>query len=121
MRRLLPRFEHRTHPLLPPHRFALRLAYSGAVALIPVGASLLVGMAGFRVFEGQSWVDAFLQASMLLGGMGPTATFATRGGKIFAGVYALWCGLVVIVAAGIILAPMAHRVLHKFHVEGREK
>lgn len=74
-------------------------------------------MIGYHALEGLSWLDAFLNAAMLLGGMGPVAVPVTTGGKLFAGLYALYCGLVVIIAAGIILAPVAHRILHRFHLE----
>lgn len=119
MRKLLPQFERRAQPVLSRHQFVIRLAHSGVVALALIAASLLIGMVGYRVFEGLGWIDAFLNASMLLGGMGPVNTPVTSGGKIFAGLYALYCGLAVIVVAGVILAPVAHRVLHKFHVETR--
>jgi hypothetical protein len=79
--------------------------------------SLAIGMIGYHALERLSWLDAFLNASMLLGGMGPVATPTTDGGKLFAGLYALYCGLMVIIVAGIILAPLAHRILHRFHLE----
>lgn len=120
MKRVLPTFEHRGQPVIPPGRFLVRLARSGIVALALVAASLAIGIAGYRAFEGLGWIDAFLNASMLLGGMGPVNSPVTPGGKIFAGLYALYCGLVAILAAGIILAPVAHRILHRFHVEGRD-
>lgn len=110
-------FEHRSQPLLPRRKFLVRLAQSGAVALAVVGASLFIGMVGYHAFEGLGWMDAFLNASMLLGGMGPVNAPGTNGGKLFAGLYALYCGLVVIVVAGVLLAPVAHRILHKFHLE----
>lgn len=110
-------FEHRSQPLLPRRKFLARLAQSGAVALAVVGVSLFIGMAGYHAFERLSWIDAFLNASMLLGGMGPVTAPATDGGKLFAGLYALYCGLVVIVVAGVLLAPVAHRILHKFHLQ----
>jgi len=116
---VLPTFEHRTQPVIPPGRFLLRMAHSGMVALGLIAVSLAIGMAGYRAFEGLGWIDAFLNASMLLGGMGPVNSPVTPGGKIFAGLYALYCGLVVVIAAGVILAPVAHRILHRFHVEGR--
>lgn len=118
MKNLLPEFEHRNQPVITHHLFLLRLARSGLVALTLIAFSLLVGMAGYRAFEHLGWIDAFLNASMLLGGMGPVNAPATDAGKLFAGVYALYCGLVVIFVAGIILAPVAHRILHRFHVEG---
>lgn len=120
MRPLLPIFEHRAQPLIPPHQFLVRLAHSGAVALVLVAVSLGIGMVGYHALEGLSWIDAFLDASMLLGGMGPVHPPVTFGGKLFAGLYALYCGLAVIFAAGVILAPVAHRLLHRFHIESGE-
>jgi hypothetical protein len=75
-------------------------------------------MWGYHAFEHLGWLDAFLNASMLLGGMGPVATPQTDAGKLFAGVYAMYCGLFLIIAAGIILTPVLHRFLHAFHYDG---
>jgi hypothetical protein len=111
-------FEHRTQPLLSRRQFLLRLARSIGLSLALVAGSLLIGIAGYRLLEGLSWIDAFLNASMLLGGMGPVNPPVSFGGKLFAGLYALYCGLVVILIAGLLLAPVAHRVLHKFHLQG---
>jgi hypothetical protein len=80
-----------------------------------VTGSLLLGMAGYAYFEGLAWRDAFLNAAMLLGGMGPVDAPRTDGGKVFAGLYALYAGLVFLVAVAILLAPVVHRLLHKFH------
>ena len=80
-----------------------------------VVGSLFGGMLGYAHFERLGWLDAFLNAAMLLGGMGPVESPATPGGKLFAGLYALYCGMVFLVVASIILAPVVHRVLHKFH------
>jgi hypothetical protein len=113
-------FEHRSQPLLPRRLFFARLAQSGGIALILISVSLVVGISGYRFFEGLGWLDAFLNASMLLGGMGPVNNPATPGGKLFAGLFALYCGIVVIFVAGLLLAPVAHRVLHRFHLETRE-
>ena len=77
--------------------------------------SLGAGMLGYHALEGLSWIDAFLESSMLMGGMGPISTPHTTGGKLFAGLDALYCGMVLILVAGILLAPLAHRILHKFH------
>lgn len=115
MRSLLPEYEHRDSPVIPLAQFRKRLARSAGVALALVSLSLIVGMVGYGALEGLSWSDAFLDASMLLGGMGPVHTPQTLAGKLFAGSYALYCGLVVIAVAGILLAPIAHRMLHKFH------
>lgn len=120
MNKLLPKFEHHAQALISPQRFAIRLAHSGAIAAAFIAISLFVGMLGYRVLEGLSWIDAFLNASMLLGGMGPVNTPVSGGGKLFAGLYALYCGLAVILVAGIILAPVAHRILHRFHVDDDE-
>jgi hypothetical protein len=79
--------------------------------------SLVIGMVGYRMLEGYSWVDSFLNAAMLMGGMGPASTLHTDGGKIFAGIYALYCGLIELVAIGIFAAPIVHRFLHYFHME----
>ena len=77
-------------------------------------------MAGYASFEGMGWTDAFANASMILSGMGPLSPLQTAGGKVFAGAYALFSGLVLVVATGIILAPVLHRMLHQFHVEEDE-
>jgi hypothetical protein len=113
-------FEHRSQPLLSRQQFLSRLARSVGIALALVTASLGVGMMGYHLTEHLSWVDSFLNAAMLLGGMGPVNDPVTFWGKIFAGVYALYCGLAVILIAGLLLAPLAHRLLHRFHLEGRE-
>jgi hypothetical protein len=86
-----------------------------AIAVGVVGISLFAGMLGFHQTEGLSWLDAFLNASMLLGGMGPIEIPKSEPGKLFAGVYALYAGLVFILAAGIIIAPGLHRMMHLFH------
>jgi hypothetical protein len=119
VKNLLPEFEHHAQPVISRHQFFIRLVHSGTIALALVALSLFVGMVGYHVLEGLSWIDAFLNASMLLGGMGPVNTPATFGGKLFAGLYALYCGFAVILGAGIILAPVAHRILHRFHMENR--
>jgi hypothetical protein len=110
-------FEHRSQPVLPLKLFFMRVARSGSIALGLVSVSLAIGMIGYHTLEQLSWLDAFLNAAMLLGGMGPVDSPETRGGKLFAGLYALYCGLVVILVAGLLLAPAAHRLLHRFHLE----
>jgi hypothetical protein len=121
MKKLLPNFERRTEPVISTQQFAARLLRSAIVALVLIAVSLLVGMIGYRAFEGLSWIDAFLNASMLLGGMGPVDAPVTDGGKLFAGLYALYCGLAVLLVAGVILAPIAHRILHRFHMESGDQ
>ena len=110
-------FEHRSEPLLPRGAFFRRMAASAAAALGLVAFSLATGVLGYHLLEGQSWIDSLVNASMLLGGMGPVGELRTTGGKLFASFYALYCGLVLIVAVGIVFAPLFHRFLHRFHLE----
>jgi hypothetical protein len=95
-------------------RVLLHVAAAGALVLASVG----FGMAGYAHFEGLAWRDAFLNTAMLLGGMGPVNMPQTPGGKMFAGVFALYAGLVFLVVVALVLAPIIHRVLHTFHWEG---
>lgn len=118
---MLPEFELRTDPVLPQREFVVRLSVSCLTAMALIAVSLCIGMGGYHFLEHLSWLDSFLNASMLLGGMGPVDLPVTESGKLFEGLYALYCGLVVIFAAGIILAPVAHRVLHQFHMEADEQ
>ena len=111
------RFEHRREQLLPRPQFIRRLARHLLLSASFILVSLLLGMLGYRHFEGMGWVDAFLNASMILGGMGPVGELKTAGGKVFAGVYALYSGMMAIVAVGILAAPILHRFLHRFHLE----
>jgi len=113
-------FEHKRQPPLGRGAFARRLGRSIVLAIGLAGLSLFCGMLGYHYLEGMAWIDAFLNASMILSGMGPTGTIQTWGGKLFAGFYALYSGLTVIIATSIILAPVIHRLLHKFHYESRE-
>ena len=110
-------YEHRRMRPLPRRRFVLRMAGHFAVAAILVVLSLMVGMWGYERYENLLWRDAFLNAAMLLGGMGPVDDPKTDGGKLFAGFYALYAGLVFLVVAGLLLAPVVHRVLHLVHWE----
>lgn len=116
------RFDHRKEPLASGAAFAGRLMANILAALALVALVLGVGVLGYRVTEGMPLIDAFLNAAMLLGGMGPVAPeLHTDAGKLFAGFYALGCGLVFVMASGIVLAPVFHRVLHALHVEDDEK
>ena len=112
------RFEHKSEPLLPRRAFLGRLATGAAIGTAIVLVSLLIGMVGYHALERLSWLDSFLNASMLLGGMGPTSPLQTPAGKLFAGLYALYCGFAVLAVAGLIFAPVFHRFLHRFHLEG---
>ena len=108
-------YERRHETPLSRADFLARLVRHVLAALAMVAVSLAAGMAGYVGFEGLSPIDAFLNAAMLLGGMGPVDLPRTPAGKLFAGIYALYAGLVVLVAAGLLLAPVMHRVLHRFH------
>lgn len=108
-------YESHKHPPLPRSRFTRRLLNHIAAAAGLLLFSLLIGMAGYSYFENLPWRDAFLNSAMLLGGMGPVDSPKTDGGKLFAGMYALYAGLAFLVAASVVLAPVLHRVLHKFH------
>lgn len=109
------RYERRGQRPLEARHFYGRLAAHAMLSLVLVALSLLLGMAGYAKYERLSWTDAFLNAAMLLGGMGPVNAPVTQQGKLFAGSYALYAGLVFLVAAGIVVAPVVHRVLHRFH------
>jgi hypothetical protein len=110
-------YEHKTHPPIPRQRFIRRVVFHVAAALGLLVVSLLLGMLGYLHLERLSWRDAFLNAAMLLGGMGPVNAPRTDGGKLFAGLYALYSGLVFLVTAGLVFSPIVHRVMHKFHWE----
>ena len=109
-------YEPHHAPPLPVGRFVLRMALHFLAAQVLVAISLFIGMVGYRHYEHMSWLDAFLNSAMLLGGMGPVKTEGlSEPGKLFAGIYALYAGLVFIAVMSIILAPVIHRVLHRFH------
>jgi hypothetical protein len=114
-------FEHRRHKVISSRRFIRRmfLAIGLWFALTIVG--LVIGIAGYAGFEGMSLVDAYVNAAMILSGMGPIGELKTTAGKIFAGSYAIFSGLVIVIATGFVLAPIFHRVLHRFHVETDQK
>jgi hypothetical protein len=114
-------FEHRTKPLLPRREYYRRVARHAALGVAIILVALGIGMTGYHVFENLPWIDAFVNAAMILSGMGPVATLQTDGGKIFAGCYALFSGLALIAILGIIFAPVVHRSLHKFHLEDEER
>jgi hypothetical protein len=104
-------------PLLPRRQFLARVARSGLAALVAIVVSLFVGMVGYHWTEGMPWIDAFVNAAMILSGMGPVGDLHTFGGKVFAGCYALYSGLALITIAAILLAPVVHRFFHRFHIE----
>jgi hypothetical protein len=113
-------YEHRRQPTLSRQLFLWRLLRHFALASLLLILSLWAGMFGYEHYEHLAWRDAFLNASMLLGGMGPVNNPVTPGGKLFAGGYALYAGLLFLVTATIILAPVIHRMLHLFHCGERD-
>jgi hypothetical protein len=113
-------YEHHRKPLLSRSEFAVRVLKSASAAFTMVVFCLLIGMLGYRGFEGLAWIDAFLNAAMILSGMGPVNQMVTAGGKIFAGCYALFSGLALVTVVATIAAPVFHRFLHKFHLETRD-
>ena len=115
-------YESRHAKPLPTRRFILRLLKHVLFAQLLVALSLFAGMLGYQHFEQMSWIDAFVNAAMILGGMGPMKTDGlSDAGKLFAGLYALYCGLVFIAVMGIMLAPVVHRMMHRFHWEQEKK
>jgi hypothetical protein len=111
------RFERRDEPVLPWPAFFWRLAGSTLIGTGLIVVSLTIGMIGYRRLMGMSWIDAFVNASMILSGMGPLADPQTSDAKLFAGLYALFSGLAVLAIAGIVFAPVVHRFLHYLHAD----
>jgi hypothetical protein len=110
-------FETHHEPLLEQPVFRRRVARHGRLAFSLVATSLAIGIAGFHWLAGESWLDAYLNSAMLLGGMGPVGTIEGPLGKLFAGAYALFAGLVFLGAGAVFLVPIVHRWLHKLHLE----
>jgi hypothetical protein len=115
--KFLPALEGRRQKLAPFSVYAQRVAAAVGVACCVIAVVLGIGMSGYHWLGGLDWVDSLLEASMILGGMGPVNPIKTTAAKIFASGYALFCGLVFIGLMGIVLTPVAHRMMHKFHVE----
>ena len=110
-------FEQRNARLLPQPEFIRRMGWSVALGGALILFSLSLGMCGYHWFCGLAWIDAFVDAAMILSGMGPLAPLATTTGKLFAGCYAIYCGIALIGSTGVIFAPLIHRALHRFHLE----
>jgi len=115
-------FERKNEKLAPLSTFIKRMATSAGMAGILIGAALCIGIFGYHAIAGFSWLDSLLEASMILGGMGPvqSLTDAQVGAKWFASGYALFSGLVFIAVMSIVLAPVIHRILHKFHLDEKD-
>ena len=116
---MLTRFERRRQKLIPRGPFAHRMLRAVGFWLIITAFGLIIGIAGYMLSEGMPLVDAFENAAMILSGMGPVSDLHSTAGKIFAGCYAIFSGLIIVIATGFVLAPILHRVLHAFHVEGK--
>ncbi len=114
-------FEHRLKPLIPRALFVKRVISFFLFATGLIFISLFIGVLGYHLFEGLSWLDSLLNASMILGGMGPVNPVLSDAGKLFASFYALFSGMVLLVAMGVIIAPIFHRFLHKFHLDIEEE
>lgn len=99
------------------HHFLKSVLSSAAIAIGIITISLIGGMFGYRHFENMSWIDAYVNAAMILSGMGPIGELKTEGGKIFAGTYALYSGIIFLVIIAIVMSPVIHRILHQFHME----
>jgi len=112
--------EIKNTPLLPRRIFVRRVSRLALKGLVVLMASLGVGMVGYHYFEGVGWVDAYVDAAMILSGMGPLGELHTTGGKIFAGTYALFSGVVLLTTIGVFLAPIVHRLFHRFHLANEE-
>ena len=112
-------YESKTHRPIARPRFVRRLALHVAIAFGVIAFSIAVGMAGYCGFENLSALDGFLNTAMLLGGMGPVNAPVTPAGKLFAGFFALYAGLVFIVTAALLFTPVLHRVMHRLHWDDR--
>jgi hypothetical protein len=113
----LTQFEHRRQKVASRMSFAVRMARAIGIWLALTAGGLVIGMAGYASTEGMGWADSFVNAAMILSGMGPVGELHSTAGKIFAGCYAILSGLIIVIATGFVLAPIFHRVLHHFHVE----
>jgi len=114
-------YEHHADKLLPRREFLRRVAKHGGFAAVVLVFSLAIGTLGFHFLAPQSWLDAFLNASMLLGGMGPVGNVEQSIGKLFASFFALYAGIVFLGASALVVAPVLHRVLHKLHLDEQNR
>lgn len=109
-------YEHHKQPLASRRIFLRRLALNALIGFVVLAVSLAIGVAGYHYLEGLSWIDSLLNASMILGGMGPVDRLQTPAGKIFASFYALYSGVILLASVGVLAAPIFHRFLHHFHL-----
>jgi hypothetical protein len=111
------KFEHRSQPLLTRSQFRARMAWTALKGSLLLGGALLFGILGYHVIGGLAWIDSLLEASMILGGMGPIAPIHSDAGKLFASFYALFSGIVFLSLSALLMAPLLHRMLHRLHLE----
>ncbi|MEK7774275.1 MAG: hypothetical protein AAB305_00110 [Candidatus Zixiibacteriota bacterium] len=121
LKRTLLKFEHRRQPLLSRKHFLRRLAWSFLSALLLLAVWMILGMVGYHWLADLPWMDAFLNASMIVGGMGPVDLLTTPSAKLFAGLYAIFSGVMFLGIFGLLVAPVLHRFMHRFHLESEEK
>jgi hypothetical protein len=110
-------YERHNQPLISRNAFLKRLLSHSLLAFGLLALSLGIGVLGYHFFEKLSWLDALLNASMILGGMGPVNPIVTTAGKVFASLYALFSGMIFLVVAGLLVAPVVHRILHRMHLD----
>jgi hypothetical protein len=113
-------FEHKHQPLLTSAMFIRRVIRSVGLSAAIVITVLAIGILGYHEIAGLAWIDALLDASMILSGMGPVSPLTTAAGKIFASAYALFSGIVFVTIAAVVIAPLLHRMMHHFHIEARK-
>jgi len=114
-------FEHKSEAVASRLAFIKRMAFSFVLALGLIAGALGVGIVGYHAIAGLPWIDSILNASMILGGMGPVDHLDTTGAKLFASAYAIFSGLMFISIMGVVLAPVIHRVIHKFHFDDNNR
>lgn len=112
-------YEGRNHPLMSRAKFFRRVLRHIGGAFVFIAIALLMGILGYHYLAHFKWIDSLLNASMILGGMGPVDPLPSTAAKVFASCYAIFCGVGFIGIAGVMLAPFAHRLLHRFHIEGK--
>jgi hypothetical protein len=115
------RYEHRSQPVLPRALFIRRIVYHVLLALTVIAISLAIGVVGYRFLAGLSWIDALMNAAMILGGMGPVNELSSVSGKLFASFYALYAGVAFLAIAAVLIAPFAHRLLHILNLDDNDR
>jgi len=114
-------YEHRSQPVLPRRLFLRRIIFHLLLALSVIVVSLAIGIFGYRFLAGLTWIDALMNAAMILGGMGPVNEISSVAGKLFASFFALYAGVAFLAIAAVLIAPFAHRLLHRLHLEDTDQ